>query len=98
MTGVECIALFSTELRVLSTEHWGKSHKIFTADFRRLAQTRDKQSAGHKEQSVKIYYPQTHAYIRRIRSFYRRDAEGAENFIFCLSGDNDKQKHTSSKD
>jgi len=24
---------------------------------------------------------------------HRRDAEGAENFNFCLSGDDDKQKH-----
>ncbi len=29
---------------------------------------------------------------------HRGGAEGAENYFFCLSGDDDKQKHASSKD
>jgi hypothetical protein len=29
---------------------------------------------------------------------HRRGAEGAEKYLFCLSGDDDKQKHASSKD
>jgi len=60
-----CIALFSTELRVLSTEHWGKSYKILTADTRLYSQN-------------KIFLPQ------------RR--RGRRELIFCLSGDDDKQK------
>ena len=73
---------------------------ILTADTRRLTQTRKQQSAKRMAQNVKD---------TNRRFIHRRDAEknqrsdvrgrrSLREWDFCLSQDDDKQKHTSSKD
>ncbi len=75
------MALVSTELRVLSTEHWGKSHQILTADLRRWTP---------KEIPLRIL-PQRRPSIG-LGTLSLSKGRGRRELTFCLSEDDDKQK------
>ncbi len=73
--------------------------RVLTADLRRLSQTREQQCAERKALGVlNRRLTQIFADYRGLKFTHRRGAKVAENCLFCLSGEGDKQKHISIAD